>query len=75
MSHNAIPDANREVISVGVGYEVGEGLTLDFAFQSIRYRERTITTSRVLTESGTPFNGTYLLSATVVGLSVSYSWK
>ena len=71
----SIPDANREVISVGVGYEVGEGLTLDFAFQSIRHRERTVTTSRVLTGSGIPFNGTYLLSATVVGLNVSYSWK
>lgn len=71
----SIPDAIREVISVGVGYEVGEGLTLDFAFQSIRYRERTVTTSRVLTQSGIPFNGTYLLSATVVGLNVSYSWK
>jgi long-chain fatty acid transport protein len=71
----SIPDANREVLSVGLGYEVGEGLTLDFAFQSIRYRERTVTTSRVLTESGTPFNGTYQLSATVVALNVSYSWK
>ena len=71
----SIPDAHREVLSAGLGYEVGEGLTLDFAFQSIRYRERTVTTSRVLTESGTPFNGTYLLSATVVGLNVSYSWK
>ena len=54
---------------------MGEGLTLDFAFQSIRYRERTITTSHVLTQSGIPFNGTYLLSATVVGLNVNYSWK
>jgi long-chain fatty acid transport protein len=71
----SIPDANREVIGAGVGYEVGEGLTLDFAIQSIRYRERTVTTSRVLTESGTPFDGTYILSATVVGLNVSYSWK
>ncbi len=71
----SIPDAKRQVLSAGLGYEVGEGLTLDFAFQSIRYLERTITTSRVLTVSGTPFNGTYLLSATVVGLNVSYSWK
>jgi long-chain fatty acid transport protein len=71
----SIPDANREVISLGVGYEVGEGLTLDFAFQSIRYRERTVTNSRVLTDSGVPFDGTYLLSASVVALNVSYSWK
>jgi long-chain fatty acid transport protein len=71
----SVPDAHREVLSAGIGYEVGEGLTLDFAFQSIRYRERTVTTSRVLTDGGTPFNGTYLLSATVVGLNVSYSWN
>ncbi len=71
----SVPDANREVLSAGIGYEVGEGLTLDFAFQSIRYLERTISTSRVLTDGGTAFNGTYLLSATVVGLNVTYSWK
>jgi len=71
----SVPDAHREVLSAGIGYEVGEGLTLDFAFQSIRYRDRTVTTSRVLTDGGTPFNGTYLLSATVVGLNVSYSWN
>jgi long-chain fatty acid transport protein len=71
----SVPDAHREVLSAGIGYEVGEGLTLDFAFQSIRYRERTVTTSQVLTDGGTPFNGSYLLSATVVGLNVSYSWN
>jgi long-chain fatty acid transport protein len=71
----SIPDAHREVLSAGLGYEVGEGLTLDFAFQFIRYRERSVATSQVLTDSGTPFNGTYLLSATVVGLNVSYSWN
>lgn len=71
----SIPDADRTAYTAGIGYPIGEGLTMDVAIQSVRYDDRVITNSVRKEPSGLPFNGTYAMSATVVGLNVSYSWK
>ena len=71
----SIPDADRTAYTTGIGYEIGEGLMLDVALQFVNYNDRTITNSAVASAAGRPLNGTYQMSATVVGLDVSYSWK
>jgi len=71
----SIPDADRIAYTAGIGYAIGEGLDLDVALQFVEYSDRTITNSAVTSAAGRPLNGTYQMSATVVGLNVSYSWK
>jgi long-chain fatty acid transport protein len=69
-----LPDADAQGFSVGLGYHVEEGLLLDFSFSRLELRERNVTTSRVLTSAGIPFNGMYSGRTTSVGLNISYSW-
>ncbi len=71
----SIPDGTRAAYTAGIGYAIGEGLTLDVALQSVVYDDRTITNAAVSSATGQPLNGTYVMNATVVGLNVSYSWK
>ncbi len=71
----SLPDADRMVYAMGIGYVIGEGLMLDLGIQILDYRKRTVTDSRVEYAQGSYFNGTYDLSGTVVGLNISYSWK
>jgi long-chain fatty acid transport protein len=71
----SIPDGTRTAYTAGIGYAIGEGLTLDVALQSVVYDDRTITNSAITSATGQPLNGTYMMNATVVGLNVSYSWK
>jgi long-chain fatty acid transport protein len=71
----SIPDADRTAYTAGIGYAIGEGLDLDVALQFVEYSERTITNSSLMSAANRPLNGTYQMSATVVGLNVSYSWK
>ncbi len=71
----SLPDADRTGYSLGLGYEVGEGLRLDFALESVRYKQRTVQASKVMLLPGVPFNGTYDLSSTVAALNVRYSWN
>jgi long-chain fatty acid transport protein len=71
----SMPDADCTAYTAGIGYIIGEGLTLDVALQSLDYHDRAITNSAVQSARGLPMNGTYIMSATVVGLNVSYSWK
>jgi long-chain fatty acid transport protein len=71
----SVPDANLMAYSAGIGYEVDGGLVLDLGVQLLGYKTRTVTDSRVAYFEGNPFNGTYDLSGTVVGLNVCYSWK
>jgi long-chain fatty acid transport protein len=71
----SIPDADRTAYTAGIGYAIGERLTLDVAIQSVRYDDRIITNSAQKAVTGLPLNGTYVMNATVVGLNVSYSWK
>ena len=71
----SVLDANCTAYTAGVGYVIGEGLTLDVALQSLDYQDRTIAGSAVLSADGSPMNGTYEMSATLVGFNVSYSWK
>lgn len=71
----SIPDGDRMSYTAGIGYAIGEGLDLDVALQFVDYSDRTITNSAVTSATGHPLNGTYQMSATVVGLNVSYSWK
>ncbi len=71
----SIPDGDRRSYTAGIGYTIGEGLDLDVALQFVEYNDRTITNSAVKSATGQPLNGTYQMSATVVGLNVSYSWR
>ncbi len=70
-----LPDANRVSYSVGVGYKVGEGLRMDFAYMYSKFADRTITNSMLEATPGIPFNGTYMAFESVVGLNVTYYWN
>lgn len=69
-----IPDANRRGISAGIGYWVSEGLRLDFAYQFLRFDDRTVS---AVAGTRTPgqISGTYTTTWTVLGIGVSYFWK
>jgi long-chain fatty acid transport protein len=71
-----VPDANARAYSVGLGYRVGEGLLMDFAYESVQFEDRIITSS-VLQHAGTGtrFNGIYASRNAAVALNVRYSWK
>jgi long-chain fatty acid transport protein len=71
----SVPDADRVAFTGGLGYKVGEGLVLDFALQLIRYADRKVTSSTVLGADGQPLTGTYTMSGTVLGLTLSYLWN
>jgi long-chain fatty acid transport protein len=71
----SVPDADRKAYTFGIGYGLGEGLTMDVALQTVKYDRRAISNSAVFSADGTPLNGVYDMSATNVCLNVSYSWK
>jgi hypothetical protein len=45
------------------------------ALQFVEYSDRTVSNSALMSAANRPLNGTYQMSATIVGLNVSYSWK
>ena len=71
----SMPDADRLGYCVGFGYLVGEGLTIDFAIASFKYKDRNVVNSRVEYQPGKFFNGLYTSSSTAVGLNVAYAWN
>lgn len=71
----SVPDADRRAYTVGIGYAIGEGLTMDVALQSVKYSSRTVTNSAISSADGGPLNGTYDMNGTNICLNVSYSWK
>lgn len=71
----SVPDADQTAYTAGIGYAIGEGLDLDVALQFVEYSDRTVSNSALMSAANRPLNGTYQMSATIVGLNVSYSWK
>lgn len=61
----AIPDANQNAITVGIGYKAKHH-GLELAYAAILYNERDITTG--------PFAGKYQVSAHLISLSYRYSF-
>lgn len=71
-----LPDANATGYSVGLGYQVGEGLLLDFAYLLTHYADRSVGNSLLpFDATGAGFNGVYTGQTTSVALNVSYFWK
>lgn len=71
-----VPDANAHAFSIGVGYRVAERLTMDFAYESVQFDDRLVTTSSLEPAgAGSRFNGIYSSRTAAVALNVSYSWN
>ena len=71
-----VPDANARAYSIGLGYRVGEGLLLDFAYETVQFEDRTVTSSALqYAGPGSRFNGIYASRTAAVALNVRYSWK
>lgn len=62
-----LPDADRIGINVGFGYELSNGLVIDFAYMYLLFMEREVTNSVY------GFNGTYNSNAHLVGLNLGYA--
>ena len=71
----SIPDGDSYHYSFGIGYTVEQGLVLDLGVQVNKYADRTVTASHVLYDTDKYFNGTYMMSSTVLALTISYAWK
>lgn len=61
-----LPDANRYEATIGLGYELTKGLTVDVAYQFILFQNRTAYVPI------NPFPGTYKNTANLFGLSLGY---
>jgi long-chain fatty acid transport protein len=70
----SFPDADRRIVSVGIGYAVSEDLHLDFACAFAHSRNRTVTNSLVEYLPGELLNGTTSFSLTTIGINMSYNW-
>ncbi len=63
-----LPDADRNTFAFGVGYKLTDALNLDFAYQYVKYADRTVTSPTNL------FPGTYKSSTNLFGISVSHQF-
>ncbi|HXX64235.1 MAG TPA: outer membrane protein transport protein [Bacteroidota bacterium] len=71
-----LPDANATGYSLGFGYQVGEGLRLDFAYLLAHFNDRPVGNSVLpFDATGSGFDGVYIGQTTSVALNVSYFWK
>ncbi len=71
----SFPDANRDILSGGIGYAVSEDLHVDFACSFAHFKDRSVTTSQVVyLPTGETMNGVYASSLTMIGINMSYSW-
>jgi long-chain fatty acid transport protein len=71
-----VPDADRQLFSLGVGHTIDDGWTFDVAYMYVQFDERTIDSDRtaVLGEEmngSTAVNGTYDSNVHLFGLSVT----
>ncbi len=73
------PDSDRHLFSIGMGYDVGGGLTLDVGYMYVRLEDRTVasTTPAPTTLASTELNGTdayngvYETDAHLLGVSLT----
>ncbi|MBU2444380.1 MAG: outer membrane protein transport protein [Bacteroidetes bacterium] len=63
-----LPDADRNVLSVGFGYVISKLITLDLAYEIVLFNERTVTAKNNV------FPGTYKSTAHLVGFNFSYKF-
>jgi len=71
-----LPDADATGYSLGFGYQVGEGLRLDFAYLLAHFNDRPVGNSVLpFDATGSGFDGVYIGQTTSVALNVSYFWK
>jgi long-chain fatty acid transport protein len=71
-----LPDADASAYSIGLGYRAAERLFLDFAFEIVRYDDRTVTGSGLIFDgTGGGFNGLYTSRASSIAINVLYSWE
>lgn len=72
-----VPDANRQGYSIGSGYTMGK-MTIDTAYQYIRFNTRTITNSSYDNSTNPAvngaLNGTYKSTAHLIGVTVGYKF-
>ncbi len=70
----SLPEANRLGFSVGAGYKLSNGLSIDAAYLFIRNSQLTVTDSQEYYSLGNSgFNGTYNAFANLFSLTLSYS--
>ncbi len=69
-----LPDANRFGFNGGIGFNLSENVTLDFAYLYLRVDERTISTSKINYSGNTPFNGVYNTYAHLIAFDLSYKF-
>ena len=71
----SLPDANRVGYSAGFGYKISESLNVDLGYLFLRFKERTITNSKVSMGTGSYFmNGTYNTAANLMSFTLSYKF-
>lgn len=63
-----LPDANRNDLTVGVGYHFSQQITIDAMYMLVLFNDRTVTSS--------PYSlpGTYKSSANLLGIDVGYTF-
>jgi long-subunit fatty acid transport protein len=69
--HPALPDADGILYGGGFGYRVDAGLFLDVGFTHAESADAPVTASRL----SPPLSGTYTLTGTMVGLTITYVWN
>lgn len=63
-----LPDADRNELTLGLGYQVSDNLSLDVAYQLILFKDRTIASSV------NAFPGTYQSNANLFGINIGYQF-
>jgi long-chain fatty acid transport protein len=62
-----LPDGDRFEVTVGAGYELGLGLSVDLAYQYL-------TTAEISTADSAPLRGTYRADAHLAAISLGYAY-
>lgn len=63
-----LPDANRNGINLGVGYELTDNLSVDISYMFLKFDQR------VASNTVDAFDGTYNASANLLGVDLGYSF-
>jgi len=63
-----LPDADRLGLNIGFGVNVTNNVSVDASYMFLPFKQRTITTSAY------GFNGTYNMTANLLGLNISYKF-
>lgn len=63
-----LPDADRNELTLGLGYQFSDNLSVDVAYQLILFKDRTVTPSVNV------FPGTYQSNANLFGINIGYQF-